>query len=33
MQGFVSVKSTKVLSSFLPGKRQPETPPKVSDAQ
>jgi hypothetical protein len=33
MQGFVLVKSTMVLSSFLAGKRQPDTPPKVSDAQ
>jgi hypothetical protein len=30
---FVPVKSTTVDSSITAGKRHPETPPKVSDAQ
>jgi hypothetical protein len=33
MDGLVRVKSTMVCSSILPGKRQPEKPPKTSAAQ
>jgi hypothetical protein len=33
MEGFVTARSTMVISSIRAGKRQPETSPKVSDAQ